>query len=182
MQIIDLHTANKKQLEDAAIILVEAFKIHWQNAWPDLTSARKEVREALEAEKIALGMVDDDGSLLGWAGAIPQYSETTWELHPLAVHPAWQSSGIGTSLLQAVEIKLRGKHAVTVYLGTDDEDGMTSLSQVDLYSDIPGAIAGIRNLKDHPYSFYLKNGYTITGVIPDANGPGKPDIIMAKRL
>jgi len=25
-------------------------------------------------------------------------------------------------------------------------------------------------------------GYAIVGVIPDANGPGKPDIIMAKRM
>ena len=30
--------------------------------------------------------------------------------------------------------------------------------------------------------FYQKLGYEIVGLIPDANGPGKPDIMMARRL
>ncbi len=40
----------------------------------------------------------------------------------------------------------------------------------------------IRNLHGHPYEFYLKNGFSIVGAVPDANGYGKPDIIMAKRV
>jgi aminoglycoside 6'-N-acetyltransferase I len=59
---------------------------------------------------------------------------------------------------------------------------MTSLSGVDLYSNIWEKIASIRNLKRHPYEFYQKQGYLIVGVIPDANGAGKPDIILSKRL
>jgi aminoglycoside 6'-N-acetyltransferase I len=59
---------------------------------------------------------------------------------------------------------------------------MTTLSDKDLYDDIPGNLTKIRNLKNHPYGFYLKQGFTIVGVIPDANGIGKPDIIMAKRV
>ena len=30
--------------------------------------------------------------------------------------------------------------------------------------------------------FYLRVGFHIVGVIPDANGFGKPDILMAKRI
>jgi aminoglycoside 6'-N-acetyltransferase I len=40
----------------------------------------------------------------------------------------------------------------------------------------------IANLRDHSYEFYQKLGFVIVGVIPDANGFGKPDILMAKRV
>jgi aminoglycoside 6'-N-acetyltransferase I len=43
-------------------------------------------------------------------------------------------------------------------------------------------IKNIRNIKNHPYEFYQKMGYTIVGICPDANGFGKPDIYMAKRV
>ena len=67
-------------------------------------------------------------------------------------------------------------------LGTDDEDGMTTLSNVNLYDNLPEKIASIRNLKGHPFQFYQKCGFVIIGVIPDANGRGKPDILMAKQV
>jgi aminoglycoside 6'-N-acetyltransferase I len=44
------------------------------------------------------------------------------------------------------------------------------------------AIRDIRNLGGHPYEFYQRVGFTIAGVLPDANGPGKPDIFLAKRI
>jgi aminoglycoside 6'-N-acetyltransferase I len=60
---------------------------------------------------------------------------------------------------------------------------MTSWSGVDLYGvDLWKAIANIQNYKNHPYSFYENCGYKIVGVVPDANGFGKPDIMMAKRV
>lgn len=33
-----------------------------------------------------------------------------------------------------------------------------------------------------PHGFYEKLGFMIVGVMPDANGIGKPDIYMAKRV
>jgi aminoglycoside 6'-N-acetyltransferase I len=69
-----------------------------------------------------------------------------------------------------------------LWAGSDDENGETSLSGTDLYQDIPGSIRDIRNLGGHPFEFYLRLGFRITGVMPDANGPGKPDIFLAKRL
>jgi aminoglycoside 6'-N-acetyltransferase I len=51
-----------------------------------------------------------------------------------------------------------------------------------LYPDVLGAVQRLRNLGDHPFTFYQRVGFTIVGVIPDANGFGKPDILMAKRV
>ena len=59
---------------------------------------------------------------------------------------------------------------------------MTSLAGVDLFENLWDKIKNIQNLKGHPFEFYQKMGYVITGVVPDANGKGKPDIMMSKRV
>lgn len=59
-------------------------------------------------------------------------------------------------------------------------DQLTTMGNVDLYPDVFKHIAEIKNLHRHPYEFYQKSGFSIVGVIPDANGFGKPDILMAK--
>jgi aminoglycoside 6'-N-acetyltransferase I len=85
-------------------------------------------------------------------------------------------------LVEDFEEQVRLKGGLTITLGTDDDDNMTSLSGVDLYENLWEKIRDIRKLKNHPYEFYQKLGYVITGVVPDANGRGKPDILMAKRV
>lgn len=169
-------------IQQAANLLVESFREHWPNAWPDLPAALEEVREALEPGKICRAAMDVQGRLLGWIGGIPQYDGHVWELHPLVVAGAYQGRGIGRALVADFEVQAKARGGLTVLLGSDDEDGMTSLSGVDLYTNLWERVAAIRNLNGHPYEFYQKCGYTIVGVVPDANGPGKPDIIMAKRL
>jgi aminoglycoside 6'-N-acetyltransferase I len=61
-------------------------------------------------------------------------------------------------------------------------DGLTSLGGVDLFPSPLEHLARVRNLRRHPYEFYQKQGYVIVGVVPDANGFGKPDILMAKSV
>ncbi len=182
IRIMDLSADDVAVLRQAAALLVEGFRVHWPQAWPDMASALEEVHEALEPERICRVALDETGAVVGWIGAIPQYGTTAWELHPLVVHPAHQGRGIGRALVTDLEEQVRARGGLTLYLGTDDEDGMTSLSQVDLYENPWEHIANIRNLKGHPYEFYQKMGYTIVGVLPDANGWGKPDIWMAKRI
>ena len=182
MKIITLSPENDHLIQQAAQLLADAFCEHWPDAWPTLEEGLKEVHEMLESERICRVAVDEQGSLLGIIGGIPGYDGLVWELHPLAVQPSLQGKGMGRSLVQDLEKQVHARGALTITLGSDDEDGMTTLANVDLYENLWEKIRDIRNLKHHPYEFYQKLGYVITGVVPDANGIGKPDILMAKRV
>lgn len=122
------------------------------------------------------------GTLAGWIGAQQSHGPQAWELHPLAVSPAFQRQGIGSALVADLERVLAARGVVALWLGTDDEDGSTTLSSIGLYDDVPGHLAKASTRRDHPLAFYRRLGFAVTGVIPDANGYGRPDILMAKRL
>nr|AAS90627.1 aminoglycoside 6'-N-acetyltransferase [uncultured soil bacterium] len=180
--ISNLPSDDTDAVEQCAALLVEGFKQHWPAAWPDLDSARKEVHEMLAENRICRVAVDREANVIGWIGGIPEYDGNVWELHPLVVKPEQQQQGIGRTLVIDFEAQVQARGGLTIRLGSDDEDGMTSLSNVNLFEDTWEQIAGIENLKGHPYEFYQKCGYVIVGVVPDANGPGKPDILMAKSV
>ena len=143
--------------------------------------AAQQMALCVEEERLAF-MAEEDGKLLGFVGAMPQYGVTAWELHPLAVTEARRGEGIGAALVARLEKECAARGCLTLYLGTDDEFFQTSLSQGDLFEDTFQKIRDIQNLGHHPYEFYQKQGFQIVGVLPDANGPGKPDIWMAKRV
>ena len=182
MNIISLLPDHDLLIQQAAQLLIDAFCEHWPDAWPTFEEGLKEVHEMLESERICRAAVDEKGNLLGIIGGISGYDGHVWELHPLAVQPSMQGQGIGRALVQDLEEQVRLRGALTITLGSDDEDGMTSLADVDLYGNLWEKIRDIRNLKHHPFEFYQKMGYIITGIVPDANGIGKPDILMAKRV
>ena len=81
-----------------------------------------------------------------------------------------------------IEAQVAAQGAYTLFLGTDDTLGMTSLFGQDLYPNVLENLAAIENTVDHPFGFYLNLGFSLVGVVPDANGFGKPDILMAKRV
>ena len=179
--ILDLAPDDEEAIRQAANLLVEGFKDDWPEAWPTEEEALREVREALGEGRICRVALGGDGTILGWIGGIPSYEGKVWELHPLVVRPDVQRSGIGRALVADLEARVGERGALTLWLGTDDEADMTTLSGVDLYPDVLGHLANIENLRGHPYEFYQKLGFSIIGVMPDANGWGKPDIFMAKR-
>ena len=182
MNIISLTRENENWIKQAAQLLMDAFHKHWPEAWPTLEESLQEVKEMLDKERICRIAIDDEENLLGIIGGIPQYDGHVWELHPLAVQPNMQSQGIGRALVMDFEQQVRLRGGLTIILGSDDEDNMTSLSNIDLYEDLWDKIRNIRNLKNHPFEFYQKMGYIISGVVIDANGIGKPDILMSKRV
>jgi len=185
IRIEDLRADDPDGFDQTVRVLMDAFA---PIGWPDdLDDARNEVRESLEPGRVSLVARDETGVVLGWVGGLHEYARV-WELHPLAVAPAAQRRGIGRALVAALEERVAALGGLTLRLGTDDEhmvetgEGRTSLADADLYPDPLKHLSTIRNLRGHPYEFYLACGYAIVGVIPDANGIGQPDILMSKRV
>ena len=179
MQIVDLGTQPAAIRAQAAAILADAFPD--ENGWPTIELGLAEiewvardgfVRAAIEGEQV-----------LGWVGGLEEYRGRVWELHPIVVAKDRRLQGIGRVLVEAFEAEARRRGGLTATLGTDDHYGQTSVFDVDLYRDLPAHILGLRDLGErHPFLFYRKLGYVVTGLMPDANGRGRPDIYMSKAL
>jgi aminoglycoside 6'-N-acetyltransferase I len=170
------------QRRQMAELLVLGFQAHWPSAWETAEAGLTEVDEVTRQGFARVALDDGGAQVLGWIGGLPEYDGHVWELHPLVVHPNFQKQGIGRALVADFEQQVLGRGGLTIMLGSDDMDEMTSLAGADLYHNLWEQIAHIQNLKGHPYSFYQKLGYSIIGVVPDANGRGQPDIIMGKRV
>ncbi len=180
--IADLERKDTASIRMVAELLAEGFQGTGGESWLNLDSALEEVRASLAPERISRIAVLEDGTIAGWIAGIQAYDGHAWELHPLVVAPAFRGRGIGRALVKDFERLVKEHGATTVFLGADDEDQRTSLGGVDLYPNVLKCLSQIQNLQRHPYEFYQKLGYSLVGVIPDANGPGKPDIWMAKRV
>jgi aminoglycoside 6'-N-acetyltransferase I len=179
MQMVDLAAQPTDIQDQAAVLLHESFD--HPLGWPSLDAARAELAEILQ-KGFARALVTN-GALLGWVGGLPEYRGAVWELHPIVVSPEARRRGLGRALVAAFEAEARARGGLTATLGTDDDTGITSLADNDLYTDVPRHIAELRDLgHQHPFLFYRKLGFVVTGLMPDANGPGRPDIYMSKSL
>lgn len=179
MHIVDLHPNNTQAIKQTAHLLIENFS---PRAWSDMPTALEEVHSSFGPGHISRVALDEQSNVLGWIGGISVYKGNVWELHPLVVSRRYQGQGIGRALVHDFERQVEVRGGLTILLGTDDEDYRTTLSGVNLFPNVHEHIERIKNLGQHPYEFYQKLGYAIVGVIPDANGPGKPDILMAKSI
>lgn len=179
-RIEDLTAGDVSRTEQAARILHEYFSP--LGAWTTMEEARSEVVESIRPEKISRVALSDDGAVVGWIGAMPGYDGLVWELHPLVVASSHRRRGIGSALINDLEKLLVARGAITLWAGSDDLAGETSLGGVDLYSALPAALNDVRSWGRHPLPFYQSLGFHIIGVMPDANGPGRPDIFLGKRL
>ncbi|HHU17592.1 MAG TPA: GNAT family N-acetyltransferase [Clostridiales bacterium] len=178
MEIINMTQLNEHQIIQAAQILTDSIPI----GWPTLQDALDEIKKLLIPENTLLAAVEND-IVLGWGGILPEYNGNVFEIHALAVRSDRRKQGIGRAIVAALENEARKLGGLTIHVGADDErgDGETSFANVDLYDDLPGKIKSF-SPGTHQSGFYLRLGYKIIGVMPDANGVGKPDIFLGKRL
>lgn len=179
MEIIAFEKLTPAQVAACAQVMREAFEPIGAYGGPG--QAEAEVATFFtDAERFALAATEKK-EVLGFIGGIDSYSHAL-ELHPLVVAPKRQRAGIGSALVRALEAEAAARGKLTVYLGTDDEKGGTSLFGADIFPDALTKFAAIAPTTGHPFFFYRKLGYEPIGVIPDANGFGKPDLLMAKRV
>jgi aminoglycoside 6'-N-acetyltransferase I len=179
MRIVSVHDAMPAQLDEAAAVYVAALTRPPATP-PEFDDVREEVADFFDADRTAFLALDGD-RVVGWTGAI-LHSPTLWELHPLVVHPDCQRRGVGTALVRALEDAAAAAGVCTIWLGADDDFGGTNLYGVELYPDALSRLAALRETRGHPFTFYARVGFAVVGVIPDASGPGRPDILMAKRI
>lgn len=177
IHIKQLDRQNRRHRRQASELLMENPEL-----WPAMEIARAVIKTLLAPNRVCLCAIDDKDNIVGLVGGLPDYDGFVWELHPLVVKKVQQGHGIGRRLVKALEKEAANRGALTVILGTDDLTGSTSLSNVDLYDNTGGRIANTVCREHHPYEFYTKCGYSIIGVVPDANGVGKPDILMGKGI
>ena len=178
--IEDLVATDGARIEQAARLLHAAFSP--LGAWTTMSEARQEVVDSISADRVSRIAIGTDGAVLGWIGAIRQYDGVVWELHPIVVDETSRRHGVGRALVRDLEEILSARGALTLWAGSDDLVGETTLGGVDLYSALPDAFRSVRSWGRHPLPFYRSLGFQIIGVMPDANGPGRPDIYLGKRL
>lgn len=178
MRIIDLKIGDENLIKQLAELLMDNFN----HCWNTFEEASEEVLQSMGHDRISRVAINESGQAIGWIGGIEEYDGNVWELHPLVVNKKFQGKGIGRKLVYDFERIVAEKGGITIQLGTDDEDNKTSLGGRDIYDNLYDEIKNIKNIDRHPFEFYEKLGYKIVGVMPDANGFGKPDIYMAKRV
>jgi aminoglycoside 6'-N-acetyltransferase I len=182
VQTVSFDALSASQREQASSVLIDALA-HVPSAWKDMVAAREQVDLFLDnAERLAIAALDRD-RLIGWIGGLRDYA-FGWELHPLVVDPSRQRRGVGTHLVRALEDEARRAGVCTIWLASDDDFGGTNLFGVDLYPDVLGRLQALTlaPASRHPFTFYRRLGYAVVGVLPDVDGVGKHDILMAKRL
>jgi aminoglycoside 6'-N-acetyltransferase I len=181
MKIEDLDPDDDGAIEQVAALLVD-FAPNQAAAWEDLESAKDTVDETLDEDSIARIALNDAGNVIGFAAAAPQYSHA-WELHPVVVARDEQHRGVGRALVTDLEELVAAEGGLTVYLGADDLDEATSLADDELFPGVLDAAAEVQVRKRrHPIGFFLHLGDEVIGVIPDANGPGRPDVWLGRSV
>ena len=170
---------SREEREVCDRLLVDEFRDIAPDAWPIIEEARETVDECIRNGAVRVARVSD--TIVGWIGSQHVFSRV-WELHPLVVARAAQKQGVGRALVADLEGIAAARGAMTLIVGSDDEVGMTSLAGIELYPNPLEHLARLEDRRGHAFTFYLKCGFVVTGVVPDANGFGQPDIHMAKRV
>lgn len=178
-EIIDLDTNDATLVERLASITFEAFRENAPDWIPTLDLARDQVNAAGSLGRMGRVAIEE-GRAAGWIGLIK--GKHVWEIHPIAIAIENQYQGLGRALVEDAARLATTDGALTLFAGTSDEVGTTNLFEVDLYANPAASIGNIQANGRNPFEFWQNAGFTVVGLMPDAEGIGKPAIQLARRL
>ena len=183
MQIAAPDASDTKLVDALSRLTYDSARSHNPSWLPTLQDAAETVQDALSPKTVCRVLMDGEKPI-GWVAATPQ-EHGVWELHPLLVAPAHQRKGHGKALVAEIERLALAQGARTMILSTADAVRATTLGGIDLFVNPLAALADIDvtdSKAGHAYQFWVKVGYSLVGVLPDAEGPGIPSIQCAKLL
>lgn len=179
----DIDYADRRLLAALASLSHRAGQVHSPSWLRDIDSAMREIQR-MSGKGVLTRVAIEDGEPRGWIAAQPQ-GQGSWEIHPLLVDPTASGRGFGRMLVEDIERQMRLHKGISVFLSTSDATNSTNLSDFDLYSAPLDALRNIAvrdKAHGHAFRFWQRVGFTVVGVIPDAEGPGVPSIQLAKKL
>lgn len=180
ISIMSIDENNPALITQVATVLNVGF-MGISDAWRTLDAAYAEVITQSQPPHISLVALHAQ-TVVGWVAAAPQYNGHAWELHPLVVAPSFRRRGIARTLVMTLVDTVRARGATTLFVWCDDETGNTSLARTNLYPEPLTHATQFRATFPHASVFYQNVGFALCGVLPDANGIGKPDVLFARRL
>jgi aminoglycoside 6'-N-acetyltransferase I len=178
--IVALEGSDSRLIDELVDLSFAAAREHAPQWLPTRAHAREEIDDALEEGKLSF-VAMAHGHPCGWVSGLHAYGRL-WEIHPLLIAPTHQGQGHGRRLVEHIEARLIERGALTIFVGTSDETGATNMHQSDLYADPGAAISNFEARSDHAVRFWQHMGYTLVGMIPDAEGPGLPSLQLCKRV
>lgn len=181
MPIVDLTPADSHWINAIADILVGAFADFAPSYLATREDALEEIAESFGTQRLSRVLLTPDGQVAGWVAGVRAYGRL-WELHPLVVAPEHRGQGYGRLLVNDLARQASSRGALTLQVSTSDETGRTNLFGLDLFRDPLLKLGALETTRDHPADFYLRVGFSLVGVMPDAEGPGCPSIYFAMRV
>lgn len=133
--------------------------------------------------KNRLFIAEESERVIAFVGVLRHVFPYAYQIEPLIVKEPFRGQGVGGRLLELIEFKLKDEGVRTLFITGPDTTGETSLYNKDLF-DGEGIVHHLSTVDygHEALSFYTKRGYQVSGVIPEANGAGKPEIMLAKRI
>jgi aminoglycoside 6'-N-acetyltransferase I len=182
VDVAEFDPADEMRLNEAASVLYRAAS-RFTSAFPAPEAALGELIELTRHPgSLMFVALNLGGEVCGLAAASPRAASSVLVIRALTVDPPFQRRGVGRALLRRLETAALRSGFTTMTIALEDEAGLTSLAGRSLFPDPLAPMTRFIPPAAHPSAFLKRLGFALSGVIPEAAGPGRPELWFAKPL